>query len=434
MAEPRCKQQARFTEAAERAARPRRGGESSGLPALPRHRTKPDSTQPAWPRTPGCDAGLLLCATRLTLTPHNTYRSQTTSPGWGEAQLPYSTRDPCCPKIWVPQAPKGALHGAHSSICQIASFPRAGRGGPAPGKPPAAPLQDWEGSDICAPCLDEVYECLQRCPSPGGCGRASAHPRQGPIRDTAVVSGDRGMRPAALSTGYSRPGSPLRLVPPLTFLWGAAHACQPPRSAEPVPEGMGCRVHPLDGPRHPGCRRQRRAALQAREPGRHGTTCCPHAAGRARGTGSFSPRFGGTSPGPPVPPVPSQPPEPSVAVTCRGARHPQLRCQRASRCSTHRSDAWHLPQRCPAPCPALPALPALPGKQGAHHPGVPALPSPGAGAKPYSRWLQAGCRQAAGRCTVFRALAGLRGSSSRACLLKGNTRLSQPPARRPELG
>lgn len=72
VAEPRCKQQARFTEAAERAARPRRGGESSGLPALPWHRTNPVSTPPAWPRTPGSDAGLLLCATRLMLTPCNT--------------------------------------------------------------------------------------------------------------------------------------------------------------------------------------------------------------------------------------------------------------------------------------------------------------------------------------------------------------------------
>ena len=280
--------------------------------------------------------------TQLALTPCNTYRSQTTSPGWGEAQLLGGS--PAAPRHQRPMLPRalgapciqgcparGSPRAAHSSICQLVSFPGAGRGGPAPSKPSAAPLQAWEGFDICPLWVDKVYECLQRCPRPGGCGRVGAHPRQGPIGGTVVVSSDQGVQPAALTMGCSLPGSPLQPLPLLTFLWGAAHACHPLKSVEVVPKGTGC-THSMASTAL-GAQWQQCAALQAPEPSRHqspaGTP--PRAArawqGRLEALAASHLSLGGTSPGPPMPPMPSHPPEPSVAVTCQGARRPQLQCQ-----------------------------------------------------------------------------------------------------------
>lgn len=297
MAEPRCKPQARFTEAAERVAQPRRGGESSGLPPLPRHRTKRSGTQPACRRTPGSNPGQTLCTADVAGADPVQHVSLPDQVLWVEGS-------PAAPRHRRPTLPRalgapsnqgcpawGSPRAARSSICRLANFPGAGRGGPEPGKPPVAPLQTWEGSDICAPCLDKVYQCLQRCPRPGGCGRAGAHPRQGPTRRTAVVSGDGGGQPAALTMGCSFPGSPSRSVPLLPFLWGAAHTCHPLRSVASVLEGTGCTLSVASAASV--ARWQRCMVPQAPEPGRHTATCCPRLAGRARGTGSFTPQSGG---------------------------------------------------------------------------------------------------------------------------------------------
>lgn len=205
-----------------------------------------------------------------------------------------------------------------------------------------------------------------------------------------------------------------------------------PRCAEPVPEAWGAPIWAAQ-PQEPSS-----SGAAGREPGRQGAwqAGC-HVLPTRRQGGLEVPAASHLGVGTPalafVSPVPFHPAGRSVPVTCRGpgilscsARGHRVAAPTAAMPSTFPGAARHPPRRC------HPSLPATESR--VPTPGVPALPNPGSGAKSYSRWLQAGCGQAAGRCTVFRALAPLRGSSSRACLLKGNTRLSQPPARSPELG
>lgn len=195
-------------------------------------------------------------------------------------------------------------------------------------------------------------------------------------------------------------------------------------------------MQPLERQHSPGSGRSS-AALLAPELQGHCHVLPTHRRVGSR-HGGFTPRSAGLQPWSPCTPMSGDTPPPQTQrcsdVQCAQCSRQQCCGHRAAAPSTAMPGTHHSDVRLPP----WPSHPVLHGKQGAHHPGVPALPSPGTGAKPYSRWLQAGCRQAcrqaAGRCTVFRALAGLRGSSSRACLLKGNTRLSQPPACSPELG
>lgn len=286
----------------------------------------------------------------------------------------------------------GSPRVARSSICRLASFPRAGRGGPVPSKPPAAPIQDWEGSDICAPCLDKVYKCLQRCPRPGGLWESGCSPPagsntgyggglQGPGRATGCSH--RGL----LDPGLSSTAGATAHLP-----WGATHTCHLTRSAEPVPEGTGC-THSMASTA-PGARQQWCTALQAPEPSRHTTTCCPCTAGQAQGTGSFAPRFGGHQPWPPVPPMPSHPPRAqhcgdtlgglasstAMPVTVRAAAPTVVMP------GTFCSDTQHPPWRCHPSLPsAASRVPTTPGCQPS--------PAPALGPSP----THAGCGQAAGR-------------------------------------
>ena len=120
MAEARCKPQAQFTEAAKHATWPRNEGESSGLPPLPQHRTKPSGTQPAWPRTPGSDPGLSLgTADAAGADPVRHASLPNHVPGAGEARLLHGAGDSRCPELRVPRAPKGAACG--SRLGQLAA-------------------------------------------------------------------------------------------------------------------------------------------------------------------------------------------------------------------------------------------------------------------------------------------------------------------------
>lgn len=398
-AEPRCKLQARFTKAAERATQPRRGGESLGLPPLPQHRTKPRSTQPARPRTLSSDPQPPLCTTdvsgadpvqRVSLPNHVAWVGG--SPAGPQHQRPMLPRALGAPGTQGCPA-RGSPRAARSSICQLASFPRAGRGGPAPGKPPGAPLQAWEGFDICPPRADKVYERLQRCSRPGSCGRAGARPRQGPIPGTVRVSGVRGVQPAALTMGCSLRGSPPRSVPPLSLPWAAACACHPPRSAEPVPEGAGC------------TRSTASAEPAAAVRGTAGTGACragtlPRAA-RPRGRAGSRHRqlrtsvWGAPAPAPLHPQRLATLPEPGVAVTRRGgpasstatpvSEH-RAAAPTVAMPGTFRGDARHPPGRCQPSLPSMASRVSItPGCQ----------PSPAPAPRPSP--THASCGQAAGR-------------------------------------
>lgn len=102
---------------------------------------------------------------------------------------------------------------------------RSRQRGPGTRQASGRPLPAPGGDPTSVPCLDKAYECLQTYPGAGGCGRADAQPRKGPVRGTVLLSGVRGVKPAALTTGCSIPDSPLQSAPLPTV--GCSHICHP---------------------------------------------------------------------------------------------------------------------------------------------------------------------------------------------------------------
>lgn len=260
---------------------------------------------------------------------------------------------------------------------------RSRQRGPGTRQASGRPLPAPGGDPTSVPCLDKAYECLQTYPGPGGCGRADAQPRKGPVRGTVLLSGVRGVKPAALTTGCSIPDSPLQSAPLPTV--GCSHICHPLGPAEPVPEGAGSTRWSASTAPGAGA-----AARHCWHRSRGDTaTCCPRAAGWARRAAASHLGLQGTSPGPPAPQCLAAPREPSVAVTCSGPG--------ALHCSAASIVLQHPAQRCLAPSTMMPsslhgnAIPPCPPRQAG-------CPPPRGASPPQSRhWGQALLTLVAGR-------------------------------------
>ena len=192
---------------------------------------------------------------------------------------------------------------ARSPVCRLVSFPGAGRGGPAAASPQQPPLRPQQpppspgGIPHLCPLLGRGLRVPAKVPQARGLWESRCSPPAG--SDTGYSGGLRGPRHA---TRCSRRGL---LAPGRSSTVGAtAHllvGCSPRLPATEVcgAGAGGHGVQRLDSQHSPRARRQPCAVLQAPEPSGHAATCCPRMAQRARGTGTFAPRSGGTSPGPP---------------------------------------------------------------------------------------------------------------------------------------
>lgn len=137
-----------------------------------------------------------------------------------------------------------------------------------------------------------------------------------------------------------------------------------PRCAEPVPEAWGAPIWAAQ-PQEPSS-----SGAAGREPGRQAAMCFPRAGRAGSRYRQLRTSVWGHQPWPRCVPSPSPPRRAQRSGDMQRARHPQLQCPWASCCSTHGSDAQHLPRRCPAPSTAMPSLPARHSKQGAHSRGA----------------------------------------------------------------